>query len=396
LTGSFLLKEEGTMATKRVAIVGVGYYGFRPVSPEVSFREMIYEAATRAYEDAGLEPKDIDGFVTAGEDWNEGHSIVDELAPDQLGAVKRPVFTVNGDAMHAFVSAYMHILTGQMDICLIESRSKASNIKNLHEITMMALDPIYTRPLDTSPYFIAGLEMNRYLYESGVTREQCARVVIKNRRNALLNPYAGHGARLALDDVLNSDVISYPLTSLEISPHSDGCVVMILAEGKKAEVIRKDPIWIRGVGWCTESYSLERRNWSQSVFTQKAAEMAYKMANIRFPKKEVHVAEVNDEFAYKELQHLEALGLCRKGEAGHLIDEGATEISGDLPVNPSGGCLGVGNLLEATGAQKLLEIVLQLRGEAGPRQVKNAEVGLAHNWRGLPTNSGAVVILSNF
>ncbi|MFH1480057.1 MAG: acetyl-CoA acetyltransferase, partial [Pseudomonadota bacterium] len=112
---------------RKVAVVGVGYYGFRAVSPEVSFREMIYEAATKAYDNAGLEPKEIDGFVSAGEDWHEGHSIADEITPDQLGAVKRPVFTVNGDAMHAFISAYMHILTGQMDICLVESRSKASN-----------------------------------------------------------------------------------------------------------------------------------------------------------------------------------------------------------------------------------------------------------------------------
>jgi len=259
----------------------------------------------------------------------------------------------------------------------------------------MALDPIYTRPLNENPYFIAGLEMNRYLYESGTTREQCARVVVKNKHNAFLNPNAGHGVKLNLEDVLNSEIVSYPLSSLEISPYSDGCIVMILAKEEKARAITKDPIWIRGVGWSTESHSLEKRKWGLSIFTQKAAEMAYRMANIRFPRREIHVAEINDEFAYKELQHLEALGLCRRGEAGFLVEEGATEICGDLPVNPSGGSLGVGNLLEATGAQKILEIVLQLREEAGPRQVRNVEVGLAHNWRGLPTTSGAVVILSN-
>ena len=382
------------MTTKRVAIIGIGYHGFRGVSPEVSFREMIYESASKAYEDAGLEPKEIDGFVTAGEDWHEGHSIADEITPDQLGAVKRPVFTVNGDAMHAFVSAYMHILTGQMGICMVESRSKASNIVNKDEITAMAMDPIYNRPLEENPHFIAGLEMNRYLYDSGTSREQCARVVIKNRLNALMNPCAGHGVRLKLEDVLNSRMVSYPLTSLDVSPYSDGCVVIILAEAEKARAIARNPVWISGVGWCTETPSLEKRNWGESVYTRKAAEMAYKMANIKFPRKEIQFAEISDEFSYKELQHMEALNLCRRGEAGFLVDEGATDFDGDLPINVSGGSLGVGNLHEANGAQKILEVVLQLRGEAGKRQLKNARLGLAHTWRGLPTTSGAAVILS--
>jgi acetyl-CoA C-acetyltransferase len=390
----YLKKGVGVM-TRKVAVVGIGHYGFRSVSPEVSFREMIYESATRAYEDAGLEPMDIDGFVTAGEDWHEGHSIADEITPDQLGAVKRPVFTVNGDAMHAFISAYMHILTGQMSICMVESRSKASNIVNSHEITAMALDPIYNRPLEENPYFIAGLEMNRYLYESGNTREQCAQVVVKNKRNAMKNPNAGHGAKLDLEDILNSEAVSYPLTSLDISPHSDGCVVFILAEAEMARTISKNPVWIQGVGWCTETPSLERRDWGRSFCTRYASQMAYKMARIKFPRKDLQFAEINDEFSYKELQHMEDLNLCHRGEAGFLASEGATDFDGDLPINPSGGTLGVGNLQEANGALKILEVVAQLRGEAGKRQLKDVRLGLAHTWRGLPTTSGAVVILSN-
>ncbi|MBI5968228.1 MAG: acetyl-CoA acetyltransferase [Deltaproteobacteria bacterium] len=380
---------------KKVGIIGIGYYGFRSVTPELSFREMIYEAATRAYRDAGLRPKDIDGFVTAGEDWSEGHSIADEITPDQLGAVKRPVFTVNGDFMHALISAVMHILTAQMNICLVESCSKASNVKTMPEVTAMAMDPIFNRPLGENPYFIAGLEMNRYLYETGTTREQCAQVVAKNKGNGLLNPYAGHGVSLSKDEVLESDMISYPLTTLDISPHSDGAVVAILASEDRAITICKDPIWIEGMGWCSDSPSLERRPWGEAVYTQIAAEMAYKMARIDYPRKEIDLAEVSDEFSYKELQHLGALRLCKKGEAGFLVEEGALGISGELPVNPSGGCLGVGSLLEATGAQKILELVLQLRGEAGQRQVPHAEVGLAQTWRGIPTTSGAVLILSN-
>ena len=123
--------------------------------------------------------------------------------------------------------------------------------------------------------------------------------------------------------------------------------------------------------------------------------MAYRLAGIEHPRKEVDFAEVDDSFSYKELQHLEALKLCRSGQAGFMVEEGATKREGEFPVNVSGGSLGVGRLDEATGLQKVLEVVLQLRGEAGKRQLPNIKVGLAQSWRGLPANSGAVAILSN-
>lgn len=380
---------------KNVAICGIGYTNFRSVTPAVSFREMIYEAATKAYEDAGVEPKEIGGFVTAVEDMIEGHAISDELAPEPLGAVKKPVHTVSADAIHGLISAYMHILTGQLDTYVVESHSKVSNICLPQEIVSLALDPIYNRPLEHSPYFIAGMEMNRYLYETGTTREQCARVVVKNRRNALDNPYAGHGAKLAIDDVLDSEMVSYPLTRLDIAPSSDGAIVMVLASEEVARALTDKPIWIKGVGWCSDTPGLETRDWADTPSTRVASEMAYKMAGIKFPRKEIDLCEIDDEFSFKELQHMESLKLCKKGEAGSLVDEGATEIGRDLPVNPSGGSLGVGHLFELTGAQKVLEVVLQLRGEAGKRQVAGARTGLAHSWRGVPTTSDAVVILSS-
>jgi acetyl-CoA C-acetyltransferase len=123
--------------------------------------------------------------------------------------------------------------------------------------------------------------------------------------------------------------------------------------------------------------------------------MAYKTAGIHNPRKEIDFAEVNDLFAYKELQHMEALKLCHYGEAGKLTEQGITARNGELPVNPSGGLLGMGYGLEAAGMEKLLEVVLQLRGEAGRRQIPDAEIGLAHTWRGIPTATGIVAVLSN-
>ena len=129
-----------------------------------------------------------------------------------------------------------------------------------------------------------------------------------------------------------------------------------------------------------------------ALYAKNAAKMAYKMAGIREPKKEIDVLEVDDRFSYKELQHIEALGFAKPGEAGQMVEAGALSIKGSLPTNTSGGSLGVGNCIEATGMQKALEIVIQLRGHANKRQVEDAEVGLAQSWRGIPSGSGAVAI----
>lgn len=381
---------------KEVAIIGVGYAGFRALTPEVSYKELMYEAAVKAYEDAGVDPRrDIESFVTVAEDFTEGTSIFDEYVPDQLGAMLKPVHTISGEGLHGFIAAYLQILTGAMDIVAVESHSKASNILTPDEIIAFALDPVYNRPLRVNPHFIAGLEMNRYLCETGTTREQCALVVAKNKHNALYNPLAAYGASITVEDVLQSEMVSYPLSRLDMSPRADGAIVMVLAAKERAEELSDIPIWVRGVGWCNDSFSLENRDWLNAIYAAKAGEMAYRMAGIRTPWQEVDFAEIDDTFSYKELQHMEALRLCRPGEAGLLIGDGATEIGGDFPVNPSGGSLGMGHLLDASGLARLLEVVLQLRGEAGQHQLPDVGTGLAFAWRGLPTTSGAAVILSN-
>jgi acetyl-CoA C-acetyltransferase len=379
----------------KVAVVGVGTTGFRATTPDVSFRELTYEAAVKAYSDAGVEPKDIDGFVATSEDFLEGYSIADEYSNDQLGAIHKPVSTVAGDFMHALAQGFMMIQSGFSRLVAVQALSKASNMLTQSELVNFALDPAYNRPLDIHPDFIAGLEMNRYLYETKTDRRACAAVVAKNRRNALTNPLAGHGAVISIEDVLHAEVISDPLRALDIAPTSDGAVVVVLASADLAGSLTERPIWIRGLGWCSDSPTLESRDWGSAVYTRLAADMAYEQAGIRSPRSEIDFVELNDEFSYKELQHLEALKLCKPGEAGYLTQSGATEINGELPVNPSGGCLGVGHLYEANGAHKLLEVVLQLRGEKGGNQVKVSRTGLAQTWRGIPTTTGAVAVMSN-
>ena len=353
----------------------------------------MWEAAVRAYADAGVDPRrDVDGFITVAEDFNEGTSIFDEYVPDQIGGV--PVHTITADGLHGLAAAYMNIRTGLMDIVAVEGHSKASNILTPFDILNYAVEPIYNRPLGLHPYFIAGLEMNRYLHETGTPLEACAQVVVKNKANALLNPLAAYGADLDMEAVLDEAPIAAPLTRSQTSFSADGAIVMVLARREVAMSLSDKPVWIRGVGWANGSYALEYRDWANADYARDAAAMAYRTAGIRNPARGIDFAEIDDTFAYKELQHLEALGLCREGEAGRLTLEGATARDGDLPVNVSGGSLGCGHLLEASGLARVLEVVLQLRGEAGPRQLKDVRTGLAFAWRGLPTSSGAAIILS--
>lgn len=380
---------------RRVAIIGVGYTPFRPITPDISYKEMMFEAAVKAYEDAGVLPAaDVDAFVTCEEDFEHGRAIFNTQTPDNLGLVLKPGHTVPGDGLQGIVEAYMEIRSGLYDVVAVESHSKASNVVNRYNLLAHATDPIYTKPLDFNPYFIAGMEMNRYLFETKATKEQCAQVVVKNKANAFANPVAAYAERVTVADVLNSEIMVYPLNRMDMSAHADGGIVMILAAGEKVRLFKGEPIWIRGVGWCSEAPSLETREWGEAVYAKLAGEMAYRVGEIKHPRKEIDFAEIDDTFSYKELQHMEALKFSHRGEAGILVEEGATQREGEFPINVSGGSLGVGYLVEATGLHKALEVVLQLRGQAGRRQLRDVKIGLAQSWRGIPGTSGVVVIFS--
>lgn len=380
----------------RVAIIGAGWSGFRPTSSDYSYKELMYEAAIRAYHDAGVDPrKDVDSFVTVAEDFHEGTSIFDEYTPDQLGAVLKSMHTIAGDGLHGLATAYMLIKTGQFSIVAVEGHSKASNILTLSGVTAYAQDPVFNRPLNFNTEFVAGMEMNRYMHDTGTTIEQCAEVVVKNRRNALDNPSAPYGADLSIEEVLAGPPLSWPLGSREKAEHSDGAIVFILASEEQALYLSDSPIWILGIGWNNDSASLENRDWGEAHSTKDAANMAYRQAGITSPYQAIDFAEVDDVYAYKEIQVLEALGFFRPGEAGPATEDGLTQIEGAFPVNVSGGSLGLGDLLDANGLARTLEVVLQLRGEAGLRQLKDISIGLAQSWRGVPTASDAVAVFSN-
>ncbi len=378
----------------RVGIIGVGMTAFRPSTPEYSWKELMFEAASRAYADAGINPRtDVESFITCAEDYYEGFGIFDEFVPDQLGAALRPTCTVSGDGLQGLASAYMQIQTGLLDVVVVEAHSKVSDIVSLEGVLEQGIDPIWNRPLGAHPYAFAGLEANAYLRKSHTSAKALAAVVSKNRRNGLLNPIAAYGAAVDAAQAASSPERFSPLRTLDISEPADGAVVLVVASERAAKKFPSDPVWIRGIGWASDSPTLETRQFGDAWYAELAAQMAYKLAKIRRPASEVDLVEADDRFSYKELQHLEALGLAKPGEAGKHALRGDYALEGKLPVNPSGGSLGCGNVFEATGLHRAAEVAIQLRGEAGRRQVDGARVGIAQSWRFVPSATGAVAVL---
>ena len=409
--------------SRKVCVIGIGYTDFNSMTPDVQWKEIMYEACNKAYQDAGINPrKDVESYITCAEDYWEGFSIFDEFVPDQIGATLRPCCTICGDGLYGLGTAYMQIMTEYFDIVAIEVHSKVSDLLTYGDIVLHAFDPLFEKPfagpverpnfkgspiysIETPkpligssdekerihPYFLAGLEMQHYLKTTNTTEEQCALIVVKNKKNAFFNPYADYEANLTVEDVMNSEYLFKPLKKYDISPKVDGAICFVLASDKITKDLGIEPIYLSGFGWCSETPWLSSRG-MDAEYARKSAKMAYKMAGITNPQKEINIAEVDDRFSYKELQHLEALELAEKGEAGQLAEEGSFDIEGTMPTNMSGGSLGVGNCLEATGMQKALEIVTQLRGHACKRQVSDVERGIAQAWRFLPSSSGAVAI----
>ena len=380
---------------QRVAIIGVGYTALRSISPEVSYREMIFEAAVKAYADAGIHPRDVSTFVSISEDYTEGTAIADEYVPDQLGAVLKPVHTITSDGITGLASLVMQLETEQLDIGVIEGRSKASNIGHPAHIEAFALDPLYARPLAFHPWYVAGLEMRAFLEVTGNTARQAALVVAQNRRNALRNPIAAYPANLKVEDVLASRPEAEPLKHGDIAAYADGAIVMVLARESLLGRFRGQPVLINGIGWSQHTPNIEERELHRAIYAEKAAQLAYRMGGISSPLTQIDFAEVDDTFSYKQLQHLEALGLARAGESGRLLEAGMFSPTGELPVNVSGGNLGCGYTPDMSGLRSVLEVVLQLRGVAGEHQLPKVKVGLAQSWRGIPTATGGVAVLSN-
>ncbi len=381
----------------RVACIGAGLTLFRRRLFETP-RELAWEAAKQALENAGMELKDIDCVVFgSAPDAFDGIHMQGEYMVDGAGGYKKPftrVYVGGGTGVFSVIAGWWHVASGLCDKVLVVAEEKMSPaLPHPQYVFHHIFDPITDKPLGVNLIWIFALEMHRYMYKYNIKKEDIALVSVKNKRNALDHPAAQLGAKITVEDVLNSEVLVWPVQRLDISPVSDGAGALILTSEEYAKQYTDTPVWIDGVGWNLDTTYWTNRDLAFPKYLYYAGKMAYKMAGIHNPRKEIDVAEVYDPFDYKELHHMEGLQLARKGEAPILTREGVTERDGDLPINPSGGLLGVGNPIAAAGIMKVAEIFWQLRKEAGKRQVaKDPTTGLAQAWGDL-MQIGTVVVM---
>ena len=375
---------------EKVGIIGVAQTKYQRYNP-ASHAELAYEVTSKALEDAGLTINDIDNTITVCNDFWDGRTISSMTITEATGSHKSPTTNVEGDGTYGALMGLMRILSGLHEITLVVAQSKISEgIPSV--ITNAMFDPIYERMLGLDAINSAALQMRSYMSKYGVTEEQCAKISVKNHKNAKANPYAHLAMDITVEDVLKSRVLADPIKLLDTSPISDGACAIIMARGKTAKRKHGNPIWIKGVGHCADAYHLGDRDLAEVDSLASAAKRAYKMAGIDNPLKQIHVAEVYDSFSYMELMWMEGLGLCDRGKAGAMVDSGLTEMNGVLPVNPSGGVLSA-HAVQVAGLARIAEAVLQLRGEAGDRQVDGARIALAHGTEGACGQGNCVFIL---
>jgi len=378
---------------ERVAIVGVAQTKFAPKRVDANYGEMAWEVIEQLLRETGLEMKrDIDNSISCSHDIWDGQTISDIGITDVIGGHLRNEEKMAMDGSTAVYYGTVGILSGEFDCTLLLAHAKMSQT-NRNIVNNDAFDPIYSRMLGLDFTAAAAMQMRRYMYKYGVTPEQIARVVVKNLKNAKLNPVAHQRGDLTIADVLSSPIVASPLRKLDIAPDTDGAVAMILASEKKAREITKNPVWIKGIGACYDSYYLGDRDLADVFALEQAAKQAYKMAGIKNPRRQIDLAEVGDDFSYQELLWMEGLGLCGRGEAAAMLESDVTESGGKLPVNPSGGLLG-GVPINVYGLNRVAEAALQVMGAAGDHQVKKeVNIALAQGNSGYCGQHQCVIVL---
>jgi acetyl-CoA C-acetyltransferase len=377
-----------------VAIIGVGA---NPKWGELwgqSLRDIFVEAALAAMDDAGVDR--IDGMYVgcmssglfAGQE-HIGSLLADYLGQRHLPATRVESACASGGA--AVKAAFLEVASGHADVVLAGGVEKMTDVGGADATYALgtAADAEYEcyhgATFPGLYAMIARAHMDRY----GTTAEMLAQVAVKNHDNGALNPMAQYPFKITAERVLNSIMVADPLHLLDCSPITDGAAAAVLCPLETAKKLtKKRPVKIAGVGHATDTIQLAQREdmtWLES--TAQAAARAFEMAGVEA--KDVDLFEVHDCFTIAELVVIESLGLVGKGEGGKAALEGRTARDGDIPVNTSGGLKAKGHPVGATGVAQVMEIVKQLRGEAGERQVKDAKRGLTQNMGG---SGGSAVV----
>lgn len=381
---------------REVAVIGVGMNRWGELW-EKSHRTIWTEAALEAIQDAGVDRVDAMyvGCMSGGLFMGQEH--LGALLADQLGMGPIPGTRVESACASgglAFRQAYLAVASGAHDLVLASGLEKMTDVDGgaaTYALSTAADQEYECYHGITFPglyAMMARVHMHRY----GTTRKQLAEVAVKNHLHGSMNPLAQFPSKVTAEQVMESVMVADPIRILDCSPITDGAAAAVLAPVELARKITKKPI-VRVIAstHATDAIALHERDdmaWLGS--TAKAAELAYKQAKLG--PTDLSFCEVHDCFTIAEVMVIEALGLMDRGKGGGAAESGYTALDGKVPVNPSGGLKSKGHPVGATGLAQIREATLQLRGECGGRQVKNARYGLTQNMGG----TGASTVIHIF
>jgi len=368
----------------RVAIVGIGHSRFGRRT-DVNVGELAFESIGEAVDDAGVDRSEIKSVIvgTMGSWYEESLPavVVNEYAGlSGAGTMRVEAACASGSA--ALKAAYNSILSGETDVALAVGVEKMTEVDSPTSVELIGRAGSYMWEFEnfgmTFPAYYA-LYAVSHMSRYGTTEEDLARIAVKAHRYGAMNPLAQFQKEITLEKALGSPVVAWPLKLYDACPLSDGSAAAVLASEEVAKKLSDTPIWIKGVGYSSDTANLSRRsNYVGLEAAAQAANRAYSAAKVS--PGDIDVATAHDCFTIAELMAYEDLGFCKKGEGAKLVREGQTEIGGRIPVNVDGGLKAKGHPVGATGVSMAVEITKQLRGEAGRRQVPLKKgLGLVHN-----------------
>lgn len=368
-----------------VAVIGVGMQKWGELW-EKSIRDIFVESALLAMDDAGVDHIDsmYVGSMSPGIFASQEH--LESVMADFLGQPYIPATRVESACASgglAFRLAWMEVASGISDVVLaggVEKMTDVSGGEATHALATAADMKWEGMSGVTFPGLYAMMAV-AHMAKYGTTREQLAHVAVKNHEHGSMNPRAQFPMKISVEQVLNSVKVADPLNILDCSPITDGAACAILVPVDKIKQYKNPGVKIIGSGHATDTIALHGREEVSAIrAAEEAAKRAYAMAG-KTPG-DIDFAEVHDCFTIAEIIISEALGFFAPGKGGPGVEAGETKLGGRIPINVSGGLKSKGHPVGATGVAQIVEVTEQLRGESGPRQVKDAKIGLTQNMGG--------------
>lgn len=375
------------MSAPRIGIIGIGQSAFQSRRDDASYPDLVREAVTLAMGDAGIDFNSIEAVVySLSPDAMVGIGNAERIGVDAVGARHKRFLRINtggATGISSVAAAYYHIASGLCDVVLTAGADKVGECGESQTVLNKIWDPTYERQLPLGTITMLAMSAVRYMEKYGMTQEDMARVVVKNRWQAAKNPNAHLRRETTIEQVLASRLISWPIKLFDCCPQSSGGCALVLASERYIRENWLNAVWITGVAHCSETYYMGDRmgrgftaDHADAFALGRSFERAYRMAGVAEPRKKVDVAELYSPFSNTEFHAIEAAGLAALGESPARMRDGEFEIGGRIPVNPSGGVLCT-NAIAVTAMVRVAEVALQLSGRAGAHQVANAKLGVA-------------------